>query len=98
MSAVLEAEGLVKSYRRRRVVDGVSFRVAPGEVVGLLGPNGAGKTTTMRVLTGYMPPTDGKAVVAGYDVQDSPIEAKRRTTQYLHAGPVLVEPVLQTHE
>ena len=47
-------------------------------MLGFLGPNGAGKTTTMRVLTGYMPPTDGKAIVAGYDIFDQPIEAKRR--------------------
>jgi ABC-2 type transport system ATP-binding protein len=56
----------------------VSFRVEKGEILGFLGPNGAGKTTTMRVLTGYMPPTEGRAVVAGYDIFDQPIEAKRR--------------------
>jgi ABC-2 type transport system ATP-binding protein len=69
-------------------VDDVSFRVERGEVLGFLGPNGAGKTTTMRVLTGYMPPSDGNAIVAGYDVMTHPIEAKRRTG-YLPETPPL---------
>jgi ABC-2 type transport system ATP-binding protein len=69
-------------------VDDVSFRVERGEVLGFLGPNGAGKTTTMRVLTGYMPPSEGKAIVAGYDVMSQPIEAKRRTG-YLPETPPL---------
>ena len=56
MSAMLRAEGLVKSYRGRRVVDGVSFHVAPGEVVGLLGPNGAGKTTSFNMVVGLVTP------------------------------------------
>jgi len=64
------------------------LRVQPGDRIGLVGRNGAGKTTTMRVLTGYMPPTDGKAVVAGYDVLEQPIEAKRRTG-YLPETPPL---------
>ena len=66
----------------------MSFKVEQGEILGFLGPNGAGKTTTMRVLTGYMPPTEGKAVVAGYDVFEQPIEAKRRTG-YLPETPPL---------
>jgi ABC-2 type transport system ATP-binding protein len=69
-------------------VDDVSFTVERGEILGFLGPNGAGKTTTMRVLTGYMPPTGGRAVVAGYDVLEQPIEAKRRTG-YLPETPPL---------
>src|SRR5205823_8751832 len=66
----------------------VSFRVERGEILGFLGPNGAGKTTTMRILTGYMPATDGKAIVAGFDVFDQPVEAKRRTG-YLPETPPL---------
>src|SRR4051812_49932126 len=69
-------------------VDDVSFTVERGEILGFLGPNGAGKTTTMRILTGYMPATDGKAIVAGFDVFDQPIEAKRRTG-YLPETPPL---------
>jgi ABC-2 type transport system ATP-binding protein len=69
-------------------VDDVSFRVEKGEILGFLGPNGAGKTTTMRVITGYMPPSEGKAIVAGYDVFANPLEAKRRTG-YLPETPPL---------
>jgi ABC-2 type transport system ATP-binding protein len=69
-------------------VDDVSFRVERGEILGFLGPNGAGKTTTMRILTGYIPASDGRATVAGYDVFDQPLEAKRRTG-YLPETPPL---------
>jgi len=75
---VIEVQHLTKRYGRFTAVDDVTFRVERGEILGFLGPNGAGKTTTMRILTGYMPATDGKAMVAGFDVFDQPIEAKRR--------------------
>jgi ABC-2 type transport system ATP-binding protein len=76
---VIEVEHITKRYGRVTAVDDVSFKVERGEILGFLGPNGAGKTTTMRILTGYMPPTDGRATVAGYDVFTHPVEAKRRT-------------------
>jgi ABC-2 type transport system ATP-binding protein len=85
---VIEVQHLTKRYGPVTAVDDVSFTVQRGEILGFLGPNGAGKTTTMRVLTGYMPPTDGKAIVAGYDVFEQPIEAKRRTG-YLPETPPL---------
>ena len=85
---MIEVQHLTKRYGPFTAVDDVSFRVEKGEILGFLGPNGAGKTTTMRVLTGYMPATDGKAVVAGYDVFDQPLEAKRRTG-YLPETPPL---------
>ncbi len=85
---MIEVQNLTKRYGPVTAVDGVSFRVERGEILGFLGPNGAGKTTTMRILTGYMPATDGKAVVAGFDVFDQPIEAKRRTG-YLPETPPL---------
>ncbi len=75
---MIKVEGLTKRYGRTTAVDNISFEVKKGEIVGFLGPNGAGKTTTMRVLTGYLPPTDGKVEVAGYDVQAEPLEVKRR--------------------
>ena len=68
---MIEVQHLTKRYGPFTAVDDVSFRVEKGEILGFLGPNGAGKTTTMRVLTGYMPATDGKAIVAGYDVFDA---------------------------
>jgi ABC-2 type transport system ATP-binding protein len=79
---------LTKRYGRITAVEDVSFRVERGEILGFLGPNGAGKTTTMRILTGFMPATEGKAIVAGFDVFDQPIEAKRRTG-YLPETPPL---------
>ncbi len=85
---MIEVQHLTKRYGPVTAVDDISFSVQRGETLGFLGPNGAGKTTTMRVLTGYMPPTEGKAVVAGYDVFEQPIEAKRRTG-YLPETPPL---------
>src|SRR5687768_1668616 len=76
---VIEVEQLTKRYGPVTAVDDISFTVERGEILGFLGPNGAGKTTTMRVLTGYMPATEGRARVAGIDVVDQPIQAKRRT-------------------
>jgi len=70
--------GVTKKYPARLAVDNISFEVGRGEIVGFLGPNGAGKTTTMRMLTGYLPMTDGKIEVAGYDVCGSPMEVRRR--------------------
>ena len=85
---MIEVQHLTKRYGPVTAVDDVSFTVERGEILGFLGPNGAGKTTTMRVLTGYMPPSGGKAIVAGYDVFEQPIEAKRRTG-YLPETPPL---------
>jgi ABC-2 type transport system ATP-binding protein len=85
---VIEVQHLSKRYGPVTAVDDVSFRVERGEILGFLGPNGAGKTTTMRILTGYMPATAGKAIVAGFDVFDQPIEAKKRTG-YLPETPPL---------
>jgi ABC-2 type transport system ATP-binding protein len=85
---VIEVQHITKRYGGVTAVDDVSFRVEKGEILGFLGPNGAGKTTTMRILTGYMPPTDGKATVAGFDVFTHPIDAKRRTG-YLPETPPL---------
>ena len=85
---MIEVQHLTKRYGRITAVDDLTFRVERGEILGFLGPNGAGKTTTMRILTGYMPATEGNAVVAGFDVFDQPIEAKRRTG-YLPETPPL---------
>src|SRR3954462_3375732 len=85
---MIEVQHLTKRYGPFTAVDDVSFKVEKGEILGFLGPNGAGKTTTMRVVTGYVPEPDGKAMGAGYDVFDEPIEAKRRTG-YLPETPPL---------
>src|SRR5919206_3758150 len=74
---MIKIQNLVKAFGPKRAVDDISFSVERGEVLGFLGPNGAGKSTTMRMITGFMPPTSGKSAVGGFDVQESPIEAKR---------------------
>ena len=74
---MIRIENLVKSFGTKRAVDGVSFNVERGEVLGFLGPNGAGKSTTMRMITGFMPPSAGKVTVGGHNVAESPLEAKR---------------------
>ena len=85
---MIEVQGLTKRYGPVTAVNDVTFRVEQGEILGFLGPNGAGKTTTMRIITGYMPATEGKVVVAGQDVFDKPVDAKRRTG-YLPETPPL---------
>src|SRR3954453_17067328 len=74
---MIRIDNLVKSFGAKRAVDGISFTVERGEVLGFLGPNGAGKSTTMRMITGFMPPTEGKIAVGGFDVAESPLQAKR---------------------
>lgn len=75
---MIRVEGLTKDYGARRAIDDLTFNAERGEILGFLGPNGAGKTTTMRILTAYMPPTAGKAEVAGYDVVEQSLEVRRR--------------------
>lgn len=75
---MIQVNGLTKDYGKRRAIDSITFDANQGEIVGFLGPNGAGKTTTMRILTGYMPPTDGEAIVAGFDVVEESLEVRKR--------------------
>lgn len=75
---MIRVEGLTKDYGPRRAIHELTFDAQQGEILGFLGPNGAGKTTTMRILTGYMPPTFGKAQVAGFDVVDQSLEVRKR--------------------
>ena len=76
-AALIEIEHLTKRFGHFTAVDDVSFNVARGEVLGFLGPNGAGKSTTMRMLAGFMPPSDGTARICGHDVQTDGIAARR---------------------
>lgn len=78
MSSMLEIDALTKRFGPLTAVDGVSFSVERGEVLGFLGPNGAGKSTTMKMVTGFLPPTSGRARVCGFDIGAQPIEAKRK--------------------
>ena len=80
---MIKVEGLSKRYARNIAVDDISFEVNKGQIVGFLGPNGAGKTTTMRILTCFMPPTAGKATVAGFDVMEQRSEEHTSELQSL---------------
>src|SRR5262245_18563408 len=77
MSQLLDIAGLVKRFGPFTAVDGISFAVAKGEVLGFLGPNGAGKSTTMRLITGYLVPSAGTAYVCGVDVSQDPLAAQK---------------------
>src|SRR5512147_2740023 len=75
---MIETDGLTKWYGRKVALENLSFRVEPGTIFGFLGPNGAGKSTTVKVLTGLLRPTRGRASVAGFDIVEQPLEVKRR--------------------
>jgi len=74
---MIRVSGLTKDYGTRRAIQDLSFTINKGEVVGFLGPNGAGKTTTMRILSGYMPPSYGKAEICGYDIIDDSLNIRK---------------------
>ena len=74
---MIQVDHLIKNFGTKRAVDGISFSVQRGEVLGFLGPNGAGKSTTMRMITGFLPPSAGRVSVGGFDVVESPIPARR---------------------
>src|SRR6185436_1606743 len=74
---MIKVHNLAKAFGTKRAVDGISFSVERGEVLGFLGPNGAGKSTTMRMITGFIPPTEGSVTVGGFDIVENPIEARR---------------------
>ena len=93
---MITVKELTKKYARNVAVDHISFEVEKGQIVGFLGPNGAGKTTTMRMLTCFLPPTSGSAMVAGFDVLEQPLEVKRRIG-YLPEMPPLY-PEMRTAE
>ena len=88
---MIEVEGLTKRYGLRTAVDGISFSVDKGEIVGFLGPNGAGKSTTLRMLTGFLAPSAGAIRIDGIDMLEKPIEARRRIGYMPEACPLYPE-------
>ncbi len=94
---MIEARELTKRYGDTVAVDGVDFSVQKGEVVGFLGPNAAGKTTTMRMLTGFIPPTNGTATIADYDIFENPLEARRRIGYLPETPPLYPEMTVSSY-
>jgi len=94
---MIEVTDLTKRYRDLVAVDRLSFTVGKGEIVGFLGPNGAGKSTTMRILTGFLPATSGVARVAGFDVFEEPLEAKRRIGYLPEHPPVYADLTVRSY-
>src|SRR6185295_2062411 len=88
---MIEVSQLTKKYGATLALDHVTFTIQPGEVVGLLGPNGAGKTTMLKMLTGYLPPTEGSARVAQFDVLDHPLDVRRRIGYLPETNPLYEE-------
>ncbi|HRE50928.1 MAG TPA: gliding motility-associated ABC transporter ATP-binding subunit GldA [Flavitalea sp.] len=84
----IEVKNLTKIYGVQKAVDNISFRVGKGEIVGFLGPNGAGKSTTMKLITGYLQPDAGNTVVGGINMQENPIEGKRKIGYLPEANPL----------
>ena len=94
---MIEVQNVTKRYGSFTAVDDISFRVEPGQILGFLGPNGAGKTTTMRILTGCIPATEGRALIAGFDIFDQPIAAKQRTGYLPETPPLYPEMTVQEY-
>ena len=88
---MIEVKGLVKLYGEKRAVDGVSFKVNRGDILGFLGPNGAGKSTTMKMITGFLRPTAGTALVDGHDVTEEPVLVKRKIGYLPESAPAYGE-------
>jgi len=84
----IEVQALTKSYGQQKAIDGISFKVQPGEIVGFLGPNGAGKSTTMKIITGYLQQDEGEALVAGINVMTHPLEVKKKIGYLPEANPL----------
>lgn len=95
--AVIKVAGLSKTYGTTRALAGISFEVKQGEIIGLLGPNGAGKTTTMKILAGYLQPTDGTAIVAGHDVVEDPLGVQAKLGYLPENAPLYLDMAVQEY-
>lgn len=87
----IKVSSLSKVYDTQKAVDNISFELKKGEIVGFLGPNGAGKSTTMKIITGYLPATSGTAEVCGFDVQEKPMDVRKRVGYLPEANPLYYE-------
>src|ERR1700743_1527678 len=84
----ISVASLTKIYGEQKAVNNISFELKKGEIVGFLGPNGAGKSTTMKMITGYLPPTEGKITVCGHDVAQKPLEVRKCVGYLAEANPL----------
>ena len=87
----IKVSALTKIYDTQRAVDNISFELKKGEIVGFLGPNGAGKSTTMKIITTYLPPSSGSAMVCGFDVLEQPMDVRRKVGYLPEANPLYHE-------
>jgi len=94
---LISVEKLTKRYPAKTAIEGMSFQVERGEILGFLGPNGAGKTTTMRIITGFMPATDGKVSVDGFDVFENPLDVRRRIGYLPESPPLYLEMTVSSY-
>ncbi len=94
---MIRVENLTKYYGKRLAVDNISFNIEKGEIVGFLGPNAAGKTTTMRILTGFLAPTQGEAWVAGYNILSHSLEARQRIGYFAEAVPLYLDMTVRSY-
>lgn len=94
---MIEVKDLTKIYGSKHAVDGISFTVNEGEILGFLGPNGAGKSTTMNILTGYISSTSGTAKIAGFDILENPIEAKKHIGYLPEHPPLYLDMTVQAY-
>ena len=97
MAGMIEVKGLTKFYGSYPAIEDLNFEVKKGEILGFLGPNAAGKTTTMRIITGFMPPTEGTATVAGYDVVERSLEVRRRTGYLPETVPLYTDMTVESY-
>ncbi|MBK8014463.1 MAG: ATP-binding cassette domain-containing protein [Deltaproteobacteria bacterium] len=95
--AIIKVNGLTKHYGPVTALNGISFEVNKGEIIGLLGPNGAGKTTTMKILTGYLQPSDGSAEVAGHDVVEEPLAVQSALGYLPENAPLYLDMMVQEY-
>src|SRR5690348_10851287 len=93
----IEVSQLTRMYGEQKAVDDISFSLNKGEIVGFLGPNGAGKSTTMKIITGYLKPDKGTAVVSGVNVQEDPLAAKRKIGYLPEANPLYYDMYVQEY-
>ena len=94
---MIEVSNLSKRFGNFKAVDNISFSIPTGQIVGLLGPNGAGKSTTMRMITGFLMPSDGQIKIDGIDIMSSPVECKRKIGYMPESAPLYGEMIVEDY-